>query len=290
MCMPSPGTTSELKCAESWNCAVSAARTMSHKRGISEWRHAGPLMALMTGTSMFNRFINRCRPSQWMRSIRSIDGRVGKEDVPGVARGPENSAPVPVRITTRFSRSDPMSWKASGNSPCGRKPQRSDWPSVCRVTCKMPSRRSIRAVLYLLAYSSNELISASRNLGKKGWKPARGPSLTGLQGAGLPLSELVERHDLGGLPRSIRQQLVRGLRGQRRGARRLCRSDVELQGEVDRRVGKAHDCSKGDGQLLRLVVKAQGNRKVLLPDVESPELMLQDDRHLFGIFGLQVVR
>jgi hypothetical protein len=30
----------EGKCAESWNCAVSAARTMSHKSGISEWRHA----------------------------------------------------------------------------------------------------------------------------------------------------------------------------------------------------------------------------------------------------------
>jgi hypothetical protein len=27
-----------------------------------------------------------------MRSIRSVDGRVGKDEVPGFARGPENSA------------------------------------------------------------------------------------------------------------------------------------------------------------------------------------------------------
>src|SRR5437667_8124315 len=93
-----------------------------------------------------------------MRSIRSIDGRDGKDDVPGVARGPENSAPVPVRLTTLCSRAAPMSWKASGNSPCGRNPQRSDCPSVCKVTCRMPLRRSIRAVWYLLAYSSSELI------------------------------------------------------------------------------------------------------------------------------------
>src|SRR5439155_14522674 len=159
MCMPSPGTTSDAKCAESWNCAVSAARTMSHSKGISECRHAGPLIALITGTSMFRRFIKRCRPSQWMRSIRSIDGRVVKDDVPGVARGPENSWPVPVRMTTRFSRSAPMSWNASGSSPCGRNPQRSDWPSVCSVTWSTPLRRSIRTVLYLFAYSSNALIS-----------------------------------------------------------------------------------------------------------------------------------
>ncbi len=109
MCMPSPGTTSDMKCAKSWNCAVSAASTMSHSSGISEWRQAGPLIALITGTSMLSRFISRCRPSQWMRSMRSIDGRDGKDEVPGVARGPENSAPVPVRITIRLSRSAPMS-------------------------------------------------------------------------------------------------------------------------------------------------------------------------------------
>src|SRR6266478_6705044 len=134
---------------------------MSHKSGISEWRQAGPLIALMIGTSMFSRFISRCRPSQWMRSIRSIDGRAGNEDVPGVARGPENSGPVPVRMTTRFSRSAPMSWNASGSSPCGKNPQRSDWPSVCSVTWSTPFRRSIRALVYLFAYSPNELISTS---------------------------------------------------------------------------------------------------------------------------------
>src|SRR5712691_10865973 len=91
----------------------------------------------------------------------SIEGRAGKEEVPGVARGPENSGPVPVRMTTRLSRSVPMSWNASGSSPCGRNPQRSDWPSVCRVTWSTPFLRSIRAVLYLVAYSSNELILAS---------------------------------------------------------------------------------------------------------------------------------
>src|SRR5215472_11945420 len=131
---------------------------MSHRSGISEWRQAGPLIALIIGTSMFNRFISRCRPSQWMRSILSIVGRVGKDEVPGVARGPENSAPVPVNMTTRLSRSAPISWNSSGSSPCGRNPQRSDWPSVCRVTSRMPLRRSIRADWYLFRYSSNELI------------------------------------------------------------------------------------------------------------------------------------
>src|SRR5437870_13470683 len=134
---------------------------MSHNKGISECRHAGPLIALIIGTSMLRRFIKRWRPSQWMRSIRSIDGRAGKEDVPGVARGPENSWPVPVRMTTRFSRSAPISWNASGSSPCGRNPQRSDWPSVCRVTWSTPFLRSIRADLYLFAYSSNALNSTS---------------------------------------------------------------------------------------------------------------------------------
>src|SRR5947208_991528 len=62
-------------------------------------------------------------------------------------------------MTTRFSRSAPMSWNASGSSPCGRNPQRSDWPSVCSVTWSTPLRRSIRTVLYLFAYSSNALIS-----------------------------------------------------------------------------------------------------------------------------------
>jgi hypothetical protein len=38
-----------------------------------------------------------------MQSILSIDGRVGKVEVPGVARGPDNSSPVPVMVTTRFS-------------------------------------------------------------------------------------------------------------------------------------------------------------------------------------------
>ncbi len=109
MCMPSPGTTSEAKCAESWNCAVSAASTMSPSSGISEWRQAGPLIALITGTSISSRRIKRWRPSQWMRSMRSFDGRVGNDEVPGVARGPENSAPVPVRMTTRLSRSAPTS-------------------------------------------------------------------------------------------------------------------------------------------------------------------------------------
>ena len=51
---------------------------MSHNSGISEWRQAGPLIALITGTSMLSRFISKCRPSQWMRSMRSIDGRDGE--------------------------------------------------------------------------------------------------------------------------------------------------------------------------------------------------------------------
>src|SRR5581483_4737746 len=143
------GTTSDGKCAESWNCAVSAASTISHKSGISEWRQAGPLIALITGTSISSSFISRCRPSQWMRSMRSIGGRVGKDEVPGVARGPENSSPVPVRITTLLSRSAPTSQNASGSSACGRKPQRNGPPSLCSVICRMPSRRSKRIVWYL---------------------------------------------------------------------------------------------------------------------------------------------
>src|SRR3954466_14939785 len=90
--MPSPGTTSDGKCAESWNCAVSAASTMSHKSGISEWRQAGPLIALITGTSISRSRISKCRPSQWIRSMRSAGGRVGNDEVPGVARPGELGA------------------------------------------------------------------------------------------------------------------------------------------------------------------------------------------------------
>ena len=68
ICMPSPGTRPFGKCAESWNAAVSAASTMSDSNGISPCRHAGPLIAAITGTSMFSRFISRARPSQCTRS------------------------------------------------------------------------------------------------------------------------------------------------------------------------------------------------------------------------------
>src|SRR5215468_10172231 len=54
---------------------------MSQSSGISEWRQAGPLIALITGTSILRRFISRCLPSQWIRSIRSIDGRAGNDAV-----------------------------------------------------------------------------------------------------------------------------------------------------------------------------------------------------------------
>ena len=41
-----------------------SAKAMSHRRGISPWRRAGPFMALIIGTSMSSRFQRRCLPSQ----------------------------------------------------------------------------------------------------------------------------------------------------------------------------------------------------------------------------------
>ena len=58
MCMPSPGTTSEGNCAESWNCAVSDASTLSHSSGSSGCRQAGPVIANLRGYPRL-RFMHR---------------------------------------------------------------------------------------------------------------------------------------------------------------------------------------------------------------------------------------
>src|ERR1700724_1929896 len=111
-----------------------------------------------------------------------------------------------------------------------------------------------------------------------------------LQAGYLPLSKFIERHDLGGRPRGFGRLRGGGFCGQRGSIRRrLCRN-FEPKGEIDRRVGKASYRGKGDGQLLRPVLKAQSNGKILIADFEPPELMLENDGHLFRIFGQQVVR
>src|SRR5437763_11814790 len=66
----------------------------------------------------------------------------------------------------------------------GRKPQRSDCPSVCNVTSRMPSRRSMRTVWYLLAYSSSLLMSSL---------PSSSFTLSRTAGAGGPHSETMGR-------------------------------------------------------------------------------------------------
>ena len=77
--------------------------------------------------------------------------------------------------------------------------------------------------------------------------------------------------------------------GSAAGVARLCGREFELKPELDRGVRKARYCRKGDGQLLRPVLKAHGDRKFLVSDLEPPELMLEDDRHLFGILVQQVI-
>src|SRR6516162_2548949 len=111
---------------------------------------------------------------------------------------------------------------------------------------------------------------------------------------GLFLAKLVERHDFGGLPRRL-WRLFGGtsfgkyFRGQGGSLRRRDR-DFELKSELDRGVGEARHRGKRDRQLLRPVLKAQGDREFLVSDLEPAELMLKDDRHLFRVFVEQVVR
>ena len=124
---------------------------MSDSNGISPCRHAGPLIAAITGTSMFSRFISRARPSQCTRS-NALDVRPGPIALwPGVARTPDHSSPVPVRITTRLSRSRATSAKASGSSPCGPRPQRSGPLSVWNRISRMPFSRRMWMHEYFVA-------------------------------------------------------------------------------------------------------------------------------------------
>ena len=63
------------------------------------------------GTSMSIRFISKRRLSDTKFSVKVAEGRVANKGLPlsGITRGPLNSAPVPVMITTLFSRSRPKS-------------------------------------------------------------------------------------------------------------------------------------------------------------------------------------
>ena len=78
----------------------------------------------------------------------------------GFGPGPRamKASPVPVSITTLFSGSLPMSAKAYPTSRWGTSAHTMLCPPVWRVAWRMPSRRSMRTVSYLFAYSSNLFI------------------------------------------------------------------------------------------------------------------------------------
>src|ERR1041385_3638573 len=65
---------------------------------------------------------------------------------------------------------------------------------------------------------------------------------------------------------------------------------TELQNEIYRRIGKGAGRRKRDCQPLQLLLEAEGHRERLFADLEVPELVLQDDRHLFRKALAQAVR
>ena len=69
-----------------------------------------------------------------------------------------------------------------------------------------------------------------------------------------------------------------------------CRWCFKLQAEFDRRVGKCRDRGKRRGQPVHAAAEAQCRRNSASPDLETPELMLQHDRHFFRIFRQQLRR
>src|SRR5438874_3229152 len=106
------------------------------------------------------------------------------------------------------------------------------------------------------------------------------------------LAEAVEGDDLGGRAVLVGQWLRSRLRGGqaadrfRLGGRRL----REFQGEINRRIGKAAERRQGDRLPLQLLLETQRHRERLFADLEIPELVLQDDRHLFRKALAQTVR
>src|SRR6476660_9925037 len=90
------------------------------------------------------------------------------------------------------------------------------------------------------------------------------------------LAEAVEGDDLGGRAVLVGRWLCSRLGGRqaadrvRLGGRRFC----ELQGKIDRRIGKAADRRKRDRQPLQLLLEAERHRERLVADLEIPELVL----------------
>src|SRR6516164_5127559 len=76
-------------------------------------------------------------------------------------------------------------------------------------------------------------------------------------------AKLVESDDLGSLPRRLWLLVGGGLLSRnfcrQRGGLRRRRWEFELKSELDRGVGEARHRRKGDGELLGLVLKGQGN-------------------------------
>ena len=70
----------------------------------------------------------------------------------------------------------------------------------------------------------------------------------------------------------------------------LGRNRLELQREVDRRIGKGGDGGERQAQPLMLAGEAQRHREPILLHLQPVVLVLEDDRHLVGILFPQIVR
>lgn len=114
---------------------------MSHRRGSSGWRSAGPFTTPIIGTSMFSMFMVKRRASEPSLPHCSTVSLGTARSVEGVTSGPENSLPVPVRMMSWFSGSRPMSRNACSSSVCAVGPQRSESLFVWIVISRMPSSR-----------------------------------------------------------------------------------------------------------------------------------------------------
>src|SRR5262245_55083836 len=109
--------------------------------------------------------------------------------------------------------------------------------------------------------------------------------------------EGVERDDLLVLAALRALVLALGLLrqlGRLRGCRRLgflraLAASLELQAEIHGGVVEGGDGGEGDEQPLLLIVEAQRHGKAGLFDLQSPELILQDDGHRFRILLMQPV-
>ena len=126
---------------------------MSHSTASSEWTDTGPLTAAIIGTSMASIWSTRRLPSQMMRSHTVALARPSASGL-GPSPRPMNVSPVPVRITTRFSRSDAMALNSSGSSWWGGPPHINDLPRQCmRIVSTPASSRLTSAVEYRSLYS-----------------------------------------------------------------------------------------------------------------------------------------